>query len=108
MTNHITFADEFFDTYVKDGTYDHERGSKALWDLSVADKAAFYKLMTSKEFMSKCLENAHVFGFSRTTSSDEDLSDETLDTMDALHAEADDLEERAANLRAQADALRDR
>jgi hypothetical protein len=106
-TQHIAFADEFFDTYFKNGTYDRERGSKALEDLRVADKAAFYKLMTSKEFVSKCLDNAHLFGFSDTLSSDDDLSDETWDTIDALNAEADDLEERAMHLRAQVDALRD-
>jgi len=100
MTTTITTADEFFDTYVRDGAYDREGGHAALQKLHNTDRGAFYRLMTSPEFVARAVANAHAFG----------IVDEVHDNdaeIDELIAEAEELEERAAHLRASADALRD-
>ena len=104
----ITTADEFFDAYVRDGVYDRDAGQAALASLQATDKAAFYRLMTSKEFLGRCIQLERqypsLWGSSGTYT---EMTEEQTAEIDALLDEADELEERAAHLRAQADALRE-
>jgi hypothetical protein len=108
MTDLITTADEFFDAYVRDGVYDQEAGSAALDALHIADREAFYRLMTSEAFVSRCIQNAHLFTEGLGATPKADLTEDQEAEIDALLDEAEELEERAAHLRAKADALWER
>ena len=94
---------EFFDRFVIDGVLN--RGAADAYLHNPANKQEVYNLLIDPEFIQLCVDNKHLFMSEGEGTND--LTDEQWAEIDALLDEAAELEERAQELHAKADALRE-
>jgi Tat protein secretion system quality control protein TatD with DNase activity len=102
----LKLVDEFLSVAIRDGVYDRAVVHEALQSY---DRKVLYDIFTSREFLERCIELDRQYPniFGPVSSNPLDMTEEQVEEVDALIDEAEELEERAAQLRAEADALRD-
>lgn len=105
-TTKLNLVDEFLGVAVRDGVYDRAAVANVLQSY---DRKVLYDIFTSREFVERCaeLERQYPEIWGPVPSTPTEMTEEQMAEVDAFIAEAEALEERAAHLRAQADALRD-